>query len=147
MNPSPASHPPLPDVTPGEASEISPSPVNWQTALDTLITSRIELFQIESKEVTGKLTRSIIFLAISALAVLFGWGLILAGLVQLIHSNTHWPLHWVALGVGFLHLLFALILVMLARPSQKSTFPVTRAEFQKDREWLHQILRTKKSND
>ena len=151
MNPSSDAHSRSLEVAPSEpspaASESAPFPANWQTALDALITSRLSLFQLESKEALVKAARSLIFITAGALAILFAWGLILVGIIQLIHLSTQWPWHWVALAAGGLHLLIALILVNLAKPSNKSAFPVTRAEFQKDREWLHQVLKTKKSSD
>ena len=151
MNPPSDAHLPSLGVSPSEASEATsipnPAPANWQTALDTLITSRLSLIQLESKEAVSKTTRSLVFIAAAALAILFAWGLILVATIQLIHLTTFWPEHWIALGLGFLHLLLALILVNLAKPSHKSAFSVTRAEFQKDREWLHQLLNTKKSSD
>lgn len=151
MNPSSDAHSTslgvAPSESPAAAPDTAPSPANWQTALDTLITSRLTLIQLESKETLSKGARSLVFIAAGALAILFAWGLVLVGIIQLIHLSTPWPLHWVALAAGGLHLLIALILVKLAKPSKQSAFPVTRAEFQKDREWLHQVLNTKKSSD
>ena len=150
---NPPSDAPLPSlgVPPSEAHEAesssTPFPANWQTALDTLITSRLSLIQLESKEAVSRTTRSLVFIAAAALAVLFAWGLILVAAIQLIHLATQWPGHWITLGLGLLHLLLALILVNLAKPSPKSAFSITRAEFQKDRAWLHQLLNTKKSSD
>jgi len=151
MNPPSDAYPASLEISPseqgGNAPESASAPENWHTALDSLITSRLSLIRLESKEAMSKTIRSLVFIATAALAILFAWGLILVGIIQLIHLSTQWPWHWVALAAGGLHLLIALILVNLAKPSNKSAFPVTRAEFQKDREWLHQVLKTKKSSD
>ena len=64
----------------------------------------------------------------------------------MISESLDWPWNRVAVGAAILHLLAGIILVRLAKPSAATAFPVTRAEFQKDREWIENFPKTKKSN-
>ena len=120
---------------------------NWHDAIDSLVSSRLALVHLESKDALGKGARRLICLGAAAIAALFAWALLVTGLVQLTHVKSGWPFHWIMLGAGFLHLVIALILAKLAKPAGQPTFSVTRAEFQKDRAWLHQLLSSKTSND
>ena len=59
---------------------------------------------------------------------------------------------WLALEPGrnrsiILHLLIAIVLAKVAKSPMEATFPVTRAEFQKDREWIENFQNPNKSND
>ena len=55
--------------------------------------------------------------------------------------------HQVAIGLAILHLLLAVVFAKLAKPSGKPAFPFTRAEFEKDREWIENFQKTSKSNN
>jgi len=148
MNPSSDAPPTSLGVSPSERQPNPPDTTpGWQTALDSLITSRIGLIKLESQDAAARTCRRLIFLAVAALASLFAWGFIVTGLIHLIHSSNDWQMHWIVLGAGLIHFLVALIFAVLAKSSGSPTFSVTRAEFQKDREWLHQLLETKKSVD
>ncbi len=148
MNPSSDAPPASLGVSPSEhRQDPSDSASGWQTALDALITSRIGLIKLESQDAAARTCRKLIFLVVAALAALFAWGFIVTGLIHVIHFFKDWPMHWIVLGAGLIHLLVALIFAALAKSSSSPTFSVTRAEFQKDREWLHQLLKTKKSVD
>ena len=65
----------------------------------------------------------------------------------MIAKSIECPWDQVAIGVAVLHLLAGIILARLAKPSAATAFPVTRAEFKKDREWIENFQKTKKSND
>lgn len=112
-----------------------------------LIATRVALIQLESKDVTRGVIRIAILLAATFVCVLATWALFLAGGIALIAELAGWHWSWVALSVAALHLLAAIILVRLAKPSGKPAFPVTRAEFQKDREWIENFQKTKSSNN
>lgn len=112
-----------------------------------LIASRVALIQLESQEVARDgAKRAVVLLAVVGL-IFFGWTLLLAGGVALLAAALGWPWSWVALGMALLHLLLAAIFAKLAKPSKKPTFPFTRAEFQKDREWIENFQKTNRSND
>jgi uncharacterized membrane protein YqjE len=113
----------------------------------SLIASRVALIQLESKD-AGKETAKRASLIGGAIGCLFfTWALLLVGGVAAIAEATKYPWHWIAMGFALLHLIAALILFRLAKPSGKPAFPATRAEFQKDREWIENFQKTKKSND
>lgn len=112
-----------------------------------LIASRVALIQLESKDVARDgAKRATMLLAVVGL-VFFGWILLLAGGVALLSTATGWPWSWVAVGLALIHLLLAAVFAKLAKPSEKPSFPFTRAEFQKDREWIENFQKTSRSNN
>lgn len=112
-----------------------------------LIASRVSLIQLESKEAAGEGARRIAYLITAVCAVVFAWALLIAGLVAILSEAIGKPWSWVAVGFALLHLLVGLVLAKLAKPSGAPAFPITRAEFQKDREWIENFKQTRKSND
>lgn len=113
----------------------------------SLIASRIALIQLESKD-AGKETAKRASLIGAAIGCLFfAWTLLLAGGVAAIAQAANFPWYWIAMGFALLHLVVAFILFRLAQPSGKPAFPITRAEFQKDREWIENFQKIKKSSD
>jgi uncharacterized membrane protein YqjE len=136
----------------GETRGIGPNhpqglPSNWREALMSLIASRISLIQLESKEAAGESARRLAYLIAAICAAVFSWALLIAGGVILIAKVASLPESWVAIGFGILHLLAAILLARLAKPSGAPAFPITRAEFQKDREWIENFKQTRKSNN
>jgi len=122
-------------------------PANWREALMALIATRVALIQLESKDVVRAGIRIAILLAATFVCVLSAWTLFLAGGIALIARATGWHWGWVALAAAALHLLGAIILVRQAKPTGAPAFPVTRAEFQKDREWIENFQKTRSSNN
>ncbi len=112
-----------------------------------LIASRVTLIQLESKDATAAAGRSIAYIIAAISAVVFAWALLVAGLVAVLSEAIEKPWSWVAIGFALLHLLAGLVLAKLAKPSGAPAFPITRAEFQKDREWIENFKQTQKSDD
>lgn len=112
-----------------------------------LIASRFELIQLESKEIARGGVRCAVFIAAAGFSAIFAWGLLVAGGISLIADAAGWAWNWVAIGAAIIHLIAAVILARLAKPSDSTAFPVTRAEFKKDREWIENFQNPKKSND
>ncbi len=112
-----------------------------------LIASRVALIQLESKDAGREKARSAIFLIAAGCAAFFAWALLMAGLVAILSDAIGKPWSWVAVGFAMLHLLAGVMLARLGKPSGAPAFPVTRAEFQKDREWIENFKQTRKSND
>lgn len=112
-----------------------------------LIAARFALIQLESKDAAKEGARRASLVAAACGCAVFAWGLLLAGGVSIIAHETGWPWNFVAVGAAVLHLLAAIILAISAKSSGDSAFPVTRAEFQKDREWIENFKQTRKSND
>lgn len=111
-----------------------------------LVASRIALIQLESKDAARDGAKRAIALLIVVGCVFFGWILLLAGGVSLLADATGWPWGWVAIGLAGLHLVTALILAKFAKPSGTPAFPVTRAEFRKDRQWIENFKTNRNSN-
>jgi uncharacterized membrane protein YqjE len=124
----------------------SPCP-NWRTALMTLLAARLDLIQIESKDFASELTRRGSWLLAASGCALFTWALVLVSGISIISQKLACPWDRIALGVAALHLLLGLFFARLAKPKSADTYPITRAEFKKDREWIENFQKTKKSND
>ncbi len=120
-------------------------PSNWREALLTLIASRVTLIQLESKDAArdagGRLARLVVVI----FCAFFTWALLLAGGTAAISEATGLPWYGIALAFAALHLLAAVIFAKAARSPAAPAFPVTRAEFQKDREWIENFQKTPKS--
>ena len=112
-----------------------------------LIASRVALIQLESKDVARDGARRAVMLLGVIGFVFFGWTLLLAGIVALLSTATGWSWSWVAIGLAIIHLLLAAIFAKLAKPSGRQAFPFTRAEFEKDREWIENFQKTSRSSN
>lgn len=112
-----------------------------------LVASRLALIQLESRDVARGASRRAILVAAACGCAFAAWMLLLAGGVSMISQSTGWPWSWVAVGLAALHLLTGVILAQAARSAGTPTFPATRAEFQKDREWIENFNKPKKSSD
>ncbi len=134
-------------VSPADPAATEPHPANWREALMALIASRVALIQLESKDAArATAKRGVMLLAIIG-CVFFGWLLLLAGGVAIVANALCWPWSWVAISLASIHLIAALILAKLISKSGNPPFPVTRAEFLKDRQWIENFQNNKKSND
>lgn len=122
-------------------------PANWREALLNLIAARVALIQLESKDAARETAGRAARLVALVICVFFTWALLLAGAVAWLGKLTGWP--WFAFAFIFaaLHLLAALILAKSAKAPATPAFPITRAEFQKDREWIQNFQSTRKSHD
>lgn len=120
-------------------------PPTWQESVAALVSSRVALIQLESKDAARSgARRAGLFLAVMG-CVFFAWLLLLAGVVQVIATAMTCPWSWVAIALAVIHLIFAFVFAKLAKPSESSAFPHTRAEFQKDLEWIEQLKKPRKS--
>ncbi|NQX00517.1 phage holin family protein [bacterium] len=146
MNPPSDPVPALPgDDFGSEFPHSASAPANWCEALMGLLAARLALIQLESKDTAGELARRAALVAAACACVVFAWALLLAGAISIIAKTTGWPWDWVSVGLAALHLLAGIILVKFAKPSATPAFPVTRAEFQKDRAWIENFSKNKKS--
>jgi MFS family permease len=122
------------------------APANWREALFALFVSRIALIECESKDAAKHAARRAILLGALVCCVFFMWALLLAGAIAAIAITSGWPWYWLAIGTGAIHMLAAILLAKAAQAPAKPAFPVTRAEFKKDREWIENLQKTPKSN-
>lgn len=128
------------NTTPPHDGEGGKDPTQtWQQAAATLAFSRFALIQAESKAAVSGAAKKIILLAIAALLLLFTWIILVAATVAAIAANTTLSWYHAAFAAAAIHLILALIILFRAKTPEPPTFQHTRAEFQKDREWLNQI--------
>jgi uncharacterized membrane protein YqjE len=112
-----------------------------------LVASRVALIELESKDAARRASKRAVLIAVASCCAFAAWMLLLAGGVSIISQSTGWPWNWVAVGLAALHLLVGIILAQVARSAGNPTFPATRAEFQKDREWIENFNKPRKSSD
>ncbi len=143
MNPPSDNDAPRPEPLPG-ASRANPS--NWREALTALIQSRVALIQHESKDAAKNVARRGLSLVGVIICAFYTWGLFLAAGIAFISTEFGWQWYDVAFCAAGLHLVAALIFVFLAVSRGNASFPVTRAEFQKDREWIDNLHNPRKSD-
>jgi len=134
-----------PDASAQHRAQAS-APEGWSEALGALLGSRIALIQLESKVAAREAGELVALVAAVALATLFAWALLLAGGIAALAAATAWPWHWIALAAAVVHVVAAAIGLRRARAAARPAFPITRAEFHKDREWLDTLKTPRKSN-
>ena len=145
MNPSPAPESPPEAANHGaEPQWDRKQPENWQDAMLALFSSRIALMRLEAKDAAKGATRRIASLVIMILCAFFTWALLLAGGIAGIAAASGWPWYGLALAAAAVHLIVAAILAGIAKAPANPAFPVTRAEFEKDREWIEKLKKTRK---
>jgi uncharacterized membrane protein YqjE len=120
-------------------------PANWREAVLGLISSRIALIQIESRDAAGHAIRRLLLVVFGLAALFFTWALLLAGAIGWMARAAGWPWPVLALAAALAHLVAAAILLNRAKRPTPPAFPVTRAEFQKDQSWLANVQKTRKS--
>jgi hypothetical protein len=147
MNPASETAPPSAKSA-GESSKTAQgAPADWSEALRTLIAARLSLIQLESQDAVKSAVRRIVCLAGLATCAFLTWILLVAGAIGAIAKFAGWPWYWVAMGAAAFHALAAWLFANSAKSSTTPSFPLTRAEFQKDREWIENLKNSGKSND
>lgn len=112
---------------------------DWQSAIADFAASRIELIRLESRDAArtaAKKTREAVILTIAAA---LGWLCVVAGLIGALDYFTPYPWWSGALLVGLIHALMAVRFAFLLKRPSAPAFPLTRAEFQKDRLWMQSL--------
>lgn len=104
-----------------------------------LVFTRIGLVRLEAAEAASHALKRIVGLVAIGVLALFLWALLLAGGIGAIAALTGWSWFWVALAAAGLHLVVIGGLAALVKRKAPTAFPVTRAEFEKDSEWLDQL--------
>jgi len=72
--------------------------------------------------------------------------LLLAGSIGALSQLAGWSWFWSALAIGAIHIIIAASLLRKSSGAGTPLFPVTRAEFQRDREWIENLQKNPKSN-
>ena len=114
---------------------------SWAKAAAEFVSSRIELIRLEAEQAGTQLARKAAFLAACIICVVMVWLLLSAGLIGLITSLSGGRVPWygAAMILAALHLVGGVFAVMQLRKPVAPTFPLTRNQLAKDKEWLEQI--------
>lgn len=142
-----------PSLNPPEEGELprggeSDLPQNWKEAIPCLVASRIAIIKAESGDVVGSVVGKIVLLAVAAFCLVLVWLLVVAGVIGAIAAATSWKWYHVAFAEAGVHALVALVAFLIARSKTTGpAFPITRSEFEKDREWLDQLKKPSNSDD
>ncbi len=135
------------DVTSGfQSAADRDAPQDWKTALVALLSARLEMFSIEAKHASSAAAGKFALLAAGLFGMLSAWILTLAASIGAISAATGWQWYHIAFISAGVHLLIggALLAMLMVKSGKHASFPVTRAEFRKDREWLNRL---QKRND
>lgn len=128
-----------------EKEESNGLPTNWKEALSVLASARSAILKIEGKKAASDVVKKIVLAIVAVLGLLFAWILLMFGLVGGLAAlclMNWWQASFV---VGGGHILIAIILLLVAKAIGSEPFPITRKEFEKDREWLKQLKQQSKS--
>lgn len=127
------------EAGPAPAENAEAPPQNGINAALGLLESRAAIISIEAKDAFGSSLAKIALLLVALLGVIGAWALTMVGVIGGISSATAWEWYHVAFAAAGAHLLLALVALLIAKSRKSHPFPVTRAEFEKDREWLTQL--------
>ncbi len=114
-------------------------PDGWIAAIATLLTSRLEMIRIEAKSASAIASGRIALLLVALFGFFSAWTLALVASIGAIAAATSWKWYHIAFASAAAHLLIGVILLLILKSAKKVSFPVTRAEFEKDREWLERL--------
>ena len=119
---------------------------DWKESLGEFFQARLELFRLEAREAGREAASRAVAGVVAAIAIYLFWLLLLAGMIGWISSvRPDWPWWGSALIAAGVHLLVALAGMRKLREKPPETFPLTRNELAKDREWLDRIQSPPKS--
>lgn len=128
-----------PPIDPDDAAEAT----TWREAAAEFVSARLELFALEAKEASQGAARKAALTAFAAGCAATFWLCLVAGVIGWIAAAGHaW--HFVALAVAAFHLVAAFVAVVVLRRPGPPSFPLSRAELEKDRQWLSQTQETPK---
>lgn len=119
---------------------------DWLSAVTEFTATRLELIQLEARIFGQATARKTALALVLAVASLVAWLCLLAGLVGVLHHFTCWPWWSFALGFGLVHVLIAWRLAAVLKRPNPPAFPITRAEFQKDRLWMQRLKKHDSKN-
>ena len=126
--------------SPAEHSGLLGNALTLMSAVADFFESRLALVAQESKSAAVQIAILIGCLFFAGVLCVMGYVfLIVSAIVGVAHlAGTSWP--WIALIVGLLHFIIALVLLLVARSRiTKPMFRATVDELKKDREWLRNL--------
>ncbi len=118
--------------------------VSWLDAILGLIESRAAIISLEAKDAVGNGLAKLVPLLIALFCVFVAWALIVVAVIGCLASALDWEWYLITFAMAALHIVIAVVALLIAKKPTPAPFPVTRSEFEKDREWLIQL---KNQND
>lgn len=112
---------------------------NWVEAIFGLIESRAAIISLEAKDAVGNGLAKLVPLLICLFCVFATWALTVAAAIGCVANATDWRWYEITCAMAALHMVFAVAAFLIAKKRKPVPFPVTRSEFEKDREWLIQL--------
>jgi uncharacterized membrane protein YqjE len=112
---------------------------NWAEAIFGLIESRAAIISLEAKEAAGNGLAKLVPLLVCLFCAFAAWALIVAAAIGCLADAMDWKWYQLTFAMAALHVLIAVIALLIAKKKKPAPFPVTRSEFEKDREWLKQL--------
>ena len=112
---------------------------NWVEAIFGLAESRAAIMSLEAKDALNSGVAKFIPLAVCLFCVFTAWALTVAAAIGNLAACTALKWFQVAFAMAGLHLVIAAVAWLIAKRRRPTPFPVTRSEFEKDREWLIQL--------
>lgn len=125
------------------AGRSNPPNGNWVEAIFGLIESRAEIISLEAKEAMGDGFAKLVPLVICLFCVFATWALTVVAAIGCLANATNWKWYEITCAMAALHMVIAVIAFLVAKKPKPAPFPVTRSEFEKDREWLIQLKNRK----
>lgn len=114
-------------------------PKNWHQALASLLLSRTKIIRIEAQSAFADAAGRLVLLLVGVFGIFCAWLLALAASIGAIAAASSWEWYHIAFVSAGAHFLIGVILLLIMKSRKQSSFPVTRAEFEKDRKWLSRL--------
>ena len=114
-------------------------PRNWVEAIFGLIESRASIISLEAKDAVGSGLAKLLPLLVCLFCAIAAWALAVAAAIGCLAAATLWKWYQITFAMAVLHALIAAAALIIAKRKRPAHFPVTRSEFEKDREWLIQL--------
>lgn len=111
-----------------------------------LVTARLALVEFEGQRAARLGIRRVVCGVALGVCLVFMWALLLAGGIAWIAASLDQPWWQIALAASGVHLLAAMVLARALQAAVPPLFPVTRAEFHRDREWIENLHKSPKSD-
>jgi uncharacterized membrane protein YqjE len=108
-------------------------------SIGKLISTKLKILAIESKVATWGILRTVVLISTVVVLLLFTWVPLMAGLIGILVEQTGLTWFYAAFAIAGVHFFPAIILALVAKSTPPALFEHTKAEFQKDRAWLHQL--------
>lgn len=112
---------------------------NWVKAIFGLIETRAVIVSLEAKDAFGLALSKLIPLVLCLFCLFAAWALAVAGAIGCLTAATDWKWHQITFAMAGVHILIAGVALLVAKAKKPAPFPITRSEFEKDREWLIQL--------